>query len=65
MVRDRPLGFCLYWAQILKHTALNSRPEICILMALPHTHGITTDLSLVHFFTMHFPLILGRDGRSV
>lgn len=55
LVRDQPIGLCPYWAQILKHTALNSRPESCILMALLHIHRITVHISLTHVLTMHFP----------
>lgn len=62
MVRDQPVGLCPYWAQIFKHTALNSRPDICILIALPPIHGITAHLtdSLPHHALSS---ILGRVGE--
>jgi hypothetical protein len=64
LIRDLHEQVCLSWAQILKHTALNSKQEIGILIALPHTHRITRNPLLSYFFTMHFPLMLERNGRS-
>lgn len=36
LLRDWSERFCPSWAQILKHTPVNLKQEVCILMTLPH-----------------------------